>query len=393
MGITVKDVLSLDLLENAVVVTGESGLNREVLRVNFTDCPVDEEDPGYSLVTKGDLYIHSFYIDYQDEKRIYDIINFYILTGSSCCIALDYYLKEIPTSVKKLANEYSYPIIMINSDVPYAALIQNITELIMTEQLTLHSEIKLNRLMYDNLSVKDTQEILNYLIPRQPENFVCLFVNFITLSPINFHQLKNELSLQFNLRFLRYQDGGFLIFNLDIYKNFNKILPTLLHIFSRLETPFYIGISSFFESSDYLPHGFREALDASQIGLMTERQITRYEEVSLFNLLLALKNHETLNKFCCNILQPLRDYEKNYSINLIETISVYLELNGDIAKSATRLNTHENTVRFRIRKARSLLGLENKPYVFIEQVSIALKGDLILKSRKSKEDYTSYGQR
>ena len=59
MGIQVRDVLALDLLTDAKLVAGKAGLDREVLRVNFTDCPLWECDPGYSLVQKGDVYILS----------------------------------------------------------------------------------------------------------------------------------------------------------------------------------------------------------------------------------------------------------------------------------------------------------------------------------------------
>ena len=60
MGITVNDILKLEILKNAELACGAAGLNREVMRVNFTDSPLDPEDPGYALVSQGDLYIHSF---------------------------------------------------------------------------------------------------------------------------------------------------------------------------------------------------------------------------------------------------------------------------------------------------------------------------------------------
>ena len=78
MSITVKDILQLDVLKNSELIAGKNGLNREVLRVNFTDCPLEPEDPGYKLVEKGDLYIHSFYIDRIADDLIYNIIQFYI---------------------------------------------------------------------------------------------------------------------------------------------------------------------------------------------------------------------------------------------------------------------------------------------------------------------------
>ena len=76
MSITVKDILSLPLLKNAELAAGESGLSREVLRVNFTDSPLNPENPGYALVSRGDLYIHSFYTDMENEDQIYNLIQF-----------------------------------------------------------------------------------------------------------------------------------------------------------------------------------------------------------------------------------------------------------------------------------------------------------------------------
>ena len=73
-------------------------------------------------------------------------------------------------------------------------------------------------------------------------------------------------------------------------------------------------------------------------------------------------------------------YEARHNVELLQTIAVYLELNGNIVQTAAQMNTHANTIRFRINKARSLLGLENEPYIFIEQLSVALKGKLLLKN-------------
>ena len=152
MGIQVRDVLTLDLLADAKLVAGKAGLDREVLRVNFTDCPLWESDPGYSLVQKGDVYILSLYIQSQNEKELYDLIKFYIQTGSACCIALDTYVKDFPDSVKRLADKYKYPIVSISDKIPYASLIQKITNLIMTEQLDMYTEVKLHTLLHEQLS-------------------------------------------------------------------------------------------------------------------------------------------------------------------------------------------------------------------------------------------------
>ena len=81
--------------------------------------------------------------------------------------------------------------------------------------------------------------------------------------------------------------------------------------------------------------------------------------------MLPLKNHQILRNFCSSILDPLIKQD------LLETVSVYFECNGDVKRAASKVGKHENTVRFRIGQAKNLLNLDD--YEFIEKVSIALK--------------------
>lgn len=378
MGITVNDILKLEILKNAELACGASGLNREVMRVNFTDSPLDPEDPGYALVSQGDLYIHSFYTDGNYEEQIYNIIRFYIQTGSSCCIGVRYRVRELPERVIRLASQNRYPIIMIDNDIPYGRLIKDISELILTEQLDLHSENKLNRLLYDNLSAAECSEIIQYLVPALPPGYRCLYVTFPSLAPMRFRLLKNDLDTQFALPFLRYQKGGFVIMKTEDAAGSVPSVDSLLRLFSRYGDGFYVGISGRFENAGGFVRALKEACSAHEISRITENRVTWSDDVSVYNLLLPMRNHDSLRIFCRETLGPLRDYEARHGIELVKTVSTFLETNGNIKKTAERLNTHENTVRFRITKARTILGLLEEPYVFIERVSLALKAEKLL---------------
>ena len=88
MSVTVSDVLQLDILNSAKVIAGKNGLDREVLRINFTDCPINPLVDA-DLILSGDAFICSFYMNKDMEAKIYDAISFYIQMGSACCIALN----------------------------------------------------------------------------------------------------------------------------------------------------------------------------------------------------------------------------------------------------------------------------------------------------------------
>ena len=56
MSVTVRDILQLDILSSAEVIAGKKGLDRQVLRVNFTDCPINRIVDS-KLVMCGDVFI------------------------------------------------------------------------------------------------------------------------------------------------------------------------------------------------------------------------------------------------------------------------------------------------------------------------------------------------
>lgn len=377
MSITVNDILQLALLKNASVIAGKKGLSRQVLRVNFTDCPL-EGDLDYSLVTKGDLYIRSFYMDKDDSQSIFDNINFYIKTDSSCCLALDEYVSAIPKEALKLAEQENYPIISFDGAIPYGDLIQQITELIMTEQSELISENKINRLLYDTLNAEELSELTKYLAPNLSETYLVLYVTFSGEPSLQFKFLMTDLRLQYKLRFLRYQKGGFIIINLKDRPDSAVILKDLSALFARYDMDYSMAVSSKALSRPQFASGFRQAASAHEIGRLLGNAVISYDDLSVYNLLLPLRNQEVLKKFCSETLEPIREYEKHQSANLLGTIAVYLENNGDYKKTAALLSQHENTIRFRISKAKSILGLDDSHYAFIERMSIALKAEKLV---------------
>lgn len=378
MSITVKDILRLDILKTAELAAGKDGLAREVLRVNFTDSPLDPDEPGYHLVARGDLYIHSFYTDGTNEEQILKIIRFYIETGSSCCLAVKYHIQKLPDSVLRLAGQNRYPIIMIDANTSYGQLIKDISELILTEQLDLHSENKINRLLYDTLSGRECNEIIQYLVPNLPAHYQCAFLTCPSLSAMRLKLLKQEISAQFSIPFLRYQKGGFLIVDAARLPVGTFLSDSILPLIRRYEKHGSIGVSSHCSGAKDFISSFKEACSAHEISRITGAAVTCHDDVSIYNLLIPLKNHEVLQRFCRETLDPLTDYGRKHGIDLLETVRIYLNTNGTIRETATALNTHENTVRFRISKAKALLGLENDSYVFIERVALALKAKQLL---------------
>lgn len=373
MSITVRDILELNLLKNSEIISGKAGLDREVTRVNFTDCPIRFNDLEYSLALKGDLYIRSLYWVKDDEKELYDTFYFYITSNSSCCLVTNEYLPELPREILELSNKNHYPLIKIDSSVPYGDLIRDISELLMTEQSELFFENKLNRLLYETLPSAEILEIGKYINPLFKKEYIALCFNLPGLDNRKYYSLQSDLKSQYQLRLRRYEKGGFLIFNYPERRELEAALPGLKKLLGYHCPGYSLGLSSAFENAADIQQCIRQACSSLKIGMMLEQQWTYFDDLHIYNLLMAVHDNSALKKFCHATLEPLAQYEQRHNVDLIKTIEIYLACDGDYKKAAIRLNQHENTIRFRINKAKSLLGMEHSHYKFIEQVSLALK--------------------
>lgn len=382
MSITVRDILELDILKNSEILSGQNGLDREVTRVNFTDCPIQFNDLEYSLALKGDLYIRSLYWVKDNEKELYDTFYFYVTSHSSCCLVTGDYLPRLPDHILNLAEENQYPIIRIDSDVPYGDLIRDLSELLMTEQSELFFENKLNRLLYETLSPTEILEIGRYINPSFKREYITLCLSFPNLNNHKFRSLQSDLKSQYQLRLRRYENGGFLIFNYQKRKEYDVALSGLKKLFGHCCSKYSVGSSGAFENAADFQQSIRQACSSLKIGLMLEQQWTNFDDLHIYNLLMSVHDSAALKKFYTMTLEPLLKYEERHNVDLIKTVETYLACDGDYKKAALRLAQHENTIRFRINKAKSLLGMEDSHYKFVEQISLALKARNVVKFTK-----------
>lgn len=110
-----------------------------------------------------------------------------------------------------------------------------------------------------------------------------------------------------------------------------------------------------------LREAYREAKDAVSIAneLGDREQTTFYGDLKLFQLLLALKerNLDHLRRFHQETLGPLVEHDDRKQGDLIRTLNGFFEANGNLAKAATDLDVHRNTLVYRLERISELTGL------------------------------------
>ncbi len=129
---------------------------------------------------------------------------------------------------------------------------------------------------------------------------------------------------------------------------------------------------------DDLRHSFREAYDAATMcaDLNTESRSTFFGDFSLYQLLLSLKDPTELQRFCTKWLADLVTYDAQQHSDLLITLRVYFDNNGNTARTAAQLNIHRNTLAYRLNRIAEITRLD------LDDADVRLNLQLALKARQ-----------
>ena len=144
---------------------------------------------------------------------------------------------------------------------------------------------------------------------------------------------------------------------------------------------FAVGRSGRTEGLDGLLRAGQEALLAANVVEGDEdRQILGFEETGSYRLVLRAMSEdpEELRRFYAETVEPIAAYDSQYETNLVGTIATFLECDGNVGATASRLVTHRHTVRYRLERIRELSGLDVSSTEGRESLSLGLKAMRVL---------------
>ena len=103
-------------------------------------------------------------------------------------------------------------------------------------------------------------------------------------------------------------------------------------------------------------HEARCTIEAMTFGLGNGSKIATYRDLGSFQLLLSLQDDEALKLFCDSVLGAIEQSEGYYGGELMRSLEVFIEENGQWERAAKRLFCHRHTLRYRIRRVEELTG-------------------------------------
>ncbi len=153
-------------------------------------------------------------------------------------------------------------------------------------------------------------------------------------------------------------------FNENEYKRFNyrkffkNINSKINHKFENENLDFSItlSISGPINMIGDIAKAYKQALRAKEIGkkLYGKGCTVLYEDLGIYNLISTQKCKEEI--LVNSNLNKIYNYDIKKRGNLLETLETFLDTSGSINKTAIKIYAHPNTVKYRLRKIKEIIG-------------------------------------
>ena len=120
------------------------------------------------------------------------------------------------------------------------------------------------------------------------------------------------------------------------------------------------GLSERTDRPELAPQALLQAQHAIDLGIRLGRagQTISYAELGIYRLLLQIGDMHQLWRFAEDVLGALIYYDARHKLDLVGTLSIYLNQHESLKQTARVLRVHVNTVSYRIQRIEQLTSLD-----------------------------------
>lgn len=190
---------------------------------------------------------------------------------------------------------------------------------------------------------------------------------------LHYHPLLKELS---NLHFQL--EGSILsIYPAEAKSDGGKLADLLARVFTDIATEadgsLRIALSHAQHKPDHLDKAYRECLDALETAerLHIEHFVVVFDSVEMAYIFQSIPS-DNIRRFVDMTLSPLFDKAPDTAQELLRTLELYIENNGQINETAKQLFIHRNTAAYRLEKIEELLQVDFKSYPHLLKLKLML---------------------
>ncbi|MCI8453243.1 MAG: PucR family transcriptional regulator [Lachnospiraceae bacterium] len=368
----VSDVLKLPALRGLKVRAGACGLERKVEHVTVMEVPEIKR-----WLKGNDLLITSFYSVRNDETAQCRLIR--ELADTCCCVAVKTgkYVDELPQRVKDTADECGLPLLEIPFEMAYIDVIVHVMNLIFEDEGT--SEI-LGKYVKDILYENYNDEILMMERGRlfgfevEKHCFVAVNLCFRKDYPISEpdgkalrflcqtlqRRLKETCAVRECYK-VKLQNGFLLLLEGEDKKELSEAAEGFIteeavrSHWQEAAEKLVCGIGPAGRGLKGIRDTYSLCFKTMHVGrrLYRSQFVFSYRKLETFCALQELLTNDKSRVFT-DVLKGIQSDE------LLDTVVVYYECGGSLDRTAERMFSHKNTVKYRLNRLQEKTGLDLK---------------------------------
>lgn len=372
MTVLCRDILQLESLKKAELIGGDKGLNRVVRWIHIIDIPdvtkwVHEGDivATTCINLNSEIIQWEEYIEQLNNKKLAALI-----------INIGPYIPYVPEIVKKMADDMNFPIFTLPWEVKLADVTKDISKILVKDQLTEDSIHDFDSFLQH--IVKGTKSVTGNNFENSHTKKVHQVVVFKIVSWLlgaASHIGSKEVDLGYAKLLLQrlIQDivplsakmmlGEDSVIAIISHANGSEIDDFINNIVDKINNngiEVQVGMGSNYVDMAELGKSYEQAEFSLKCGvvLINRKNVFNYKKLGILKLLFDGRDYQELEEYYQETLGLLVEYDRNFESNLVESVRVFLEENGNGIKAATKLYVHRNTLRYRIQRAEEILGLD-----------------------------------
>lgn len=381
---TVRELLESNVMKNSIVLSGRNGLNKQIKRISVHDCPVEDDIMDRKILKAGDFIITSLFFVKSSPRMIKEFIEILNNVGCSGICVSNQYLTELPEEALNFSNEISFPIIQFDRTIPYADIIQTAMELIIAKHEFLESELRIDNILKENLPPKEIKKLAYEINPNFDENNCVINITNYVLKNEGLNTKALLDSINFNQDYFAfYYKKSILIiatFNNDNKKVIKSMINLIIKEIDKYYNEYSAGISSFHRSLSEVGNAVSESIFALKNSIYFGEKISYYDNIGINRLLIPNMDEAEMKKFYSMIIDPIKNYDKEFNSELLKTVIYFVKNDGNYKKTADELYQHQNTIRYKIKVVKTILNMENSNIDFYTSISLAIKIGILLKN-------------
>ena len=122
--------------------------------------------------------------------------------------------------------------------------------------------------------------------------------------------------------------------------------------------PMFVGAGSRMADLSSLHISYLRAKAAVSSALQDRKELVCFDQMGIRRLIWAVTDRSLLEEMSTGILKPLIEYDRLHEADYVKTLELYLKYDESIQAVAAEMFTHRNTVMYRLKNIRELLGTD-----------------------------------